>query len=273
MLDNIGSDSQFVDLPGLRLACDMAGLGAPVVFLHGGLLDRRMWDVQFSFFAKYCCAIRYDMRGAGQSEATPCIEPFAHHEDLFRLLQSLQIGRASLVGHSNYGVALDFAIAHPEFVHKLVLVSPGLRGYEFRDPWVGTEFAAMIGALEQKDLNGAVEVFLRTWVDGPYRTPAQIDPLVRERVRGMVAHSFCLNRNTPNCKGLEPPAVSRLPEVHAPTLVVLGDKDAPDIHAIGELIHKSVVSSQLVGLHDVGHLLVMEKPNESNRIVESFLQP
>ena len=123
------------------------------------------------------------MRGAGQSEVISCIEPFAHHEDLFRLLQGLQIGRASLVGHSNYGVALDFAITHPESVHKLVLVSPGLRGYKFRDPWVGTEFAAMIAALEQKDLNGAVEVFLRMWVDGPYRTPAQIDPLMRQRAR------------------------------------------------------------------------------------------
>ena len=52
MLDNIDIHNGFVDLPGVRLTYDMAGLGGPVVFLHGGLLDRRMWDDQFSFFAR-----------------------------------------------------------------------------------------------------------------------------------------------------------------------------------------------------------------------------
>jgi 3-oxoadipate enol-lactonase len=42
----------FIDIPGVRLAHDMAGRGSPVVFLHGGLLDRRMWDGQFAFFAR-----------------------------------------------------------------------------------------------------------------------------------------------------------------------------------------------------------------------------
>ena len=50
----------FVDIPGVRLAYDKAGLGAPVVFLHGGLLDRSMWDRQFEFFARHHGAIRYE---------------------------------------------------------------------------------------------------------------------------------------------------------------------------------------------------------------------
>jgi hypothetical protein len=44
--------------------------------------------------------------------------------------------------------------AYPNLVLKLVLVSPGLRGYDFRDPWVGTRFPAMIQALEHGDLAG-----------------------------------------------------------------------------------------------------------------------
>jgi len=47
-----------------------------------------------------------------------------------------------------------------------------------------------------------------------------------------------------------------------PTLVVLGDKDAPDIHAIGQIIHAGVSGSRLVDVHDVGLTLVMEKPDE-----------
>ena len=74
----------------------------------------------------------------------PSNEPFTHHEDLFRLLEALGIQQASLVGFSNHAAALDFTIAYPELVKKLVLVSPGLRGYEFRDPWVGAKFTAMV---------------------------------------------------------------------------------------------------------------------------------
>lgn len=181
MSDTITTRHGFVDLPGVRIAYDIAGYGAPLVFLHGGLLDRRLWDGQFSFFARHHQVVRYDMRSCGQSETIPSTEPYTHHADLYRLLEALQIPRVALVGLSNHAIALDFAIAYPELVEKLVLVSPGLRGYEFRDPWIGNRFAAMIRALEQRDLTGAVEVFLSMWVDGPSRTPAQIDPAVRDQ--------------------------------------------------------------------------------------------
>jgi pimeloyl-ACP methyl ester carboxylesterase len=72
-------------------------------------------------------------------------------------------------------------------------------------------------------------------------------------------------------KGLEPPAVGRLAEVRAPTLIVLGEEDAPDIHAIGRLIHDHVAGSKLVVMPTVGHTLVMERPAEFNTLVEQFL--
>ena len=262
----------FVTLPGVRLAYEIAGRGAPIVFLHGGLLDRRMWDGQFSFFAQRYQSIRYDMRSSGQSETTPSTELYAHHEDLFSLLQALQLQCVSLVGLSNYAIGLDFAVAYPTLVHKLVLVSPGLRGYKFRDPWLGTHFTAMLRALQQRDLTVAVEAFLTMWVDGPHRSPAQVDSIVRDRAREMVAQAFPLSRLAPFSQGLEPPAMGRLSDVRAPTLIVLGEKDAPEIHTIGSWIHDHVSGSKLVTIPDVGHTLVMEKPAEFNMLVDNFLR-
>jgi 3-oxoadipate enol-lactonase len=271
MEGKVETTASIIDVPGVRIAYEMAGLGPSLIFLHGGLLDRRMWEDQFAFFAKSHRAIRYDMRSTGQSETAPTDEPFTHHQDLLQFLNALQIDRVSLIGLSNYAIALDFTIAYPWLVERLVLVSPGLRGYDFRDPWVGTEFAAMMQALGQQDLSGAVDVFLTMWVDGPYRKPEEVNPLVRENVREMVTRSLGLSRLAPNSKGLEPPAIGRLSEVHLPTLIVLGEKDAPDIHAIGKLIHEGVAGSRVVTLNDVGHCLPMEKPNEFNLTVEAFL--
>src|SRR5215510_3152330 len=120
MSNNVLTHRGFVDLPGVRLAYDRVGHGAPVVFLHGGLLDRRMWDDQFSFFARHYQAIRYDLRSAGQSETAPSTEPYTHHDDLYHLLQALRLKQVSLVGLSNYATALEFAIAYPEMAQKLV---------------------------------------------------------------------------------------------------------------------------------------------------------
>ena len=130
----------------------------------------------------------------------------------------------------------------------------------------------MVEALGRKDLDSAAELFLTMWVDGPYRKPGDIHPEVRERVREMVTRSFGLSRLAPNVRGIDPPAIGRLSAVSAPTLIVLGDKDAPDILAIGRLIHRGVAGSQLVTLTDVGHSLPMERPMEFSRIVDGFLQ-
>jgi pimeloyl-ACP methyl ester carboxylesterase len=262
----------FADVPGARLAYDRAGQGSTVVLLHGAFLDRHMWDDQFSALACHFDTVRYDLRSAGQSETQLSPEPYAHHEDLRHLFQALAIPRASLVGLSNHAIALDFALAYPDLVHKLVLASPGLRGYAFQDPWVEERFGAMLHALEQRDLDGAVEIFLTMWLDGPYRTPAQVAPSIRERARAMVAHAFPVSRLAPNAMGLEPPALDRLGDVRVPTLVVLGEHDAPDIHRIGRLIHERLAGSQLVVVPGAGHTLTMEQPEVFNHLVEDFLR-
>ena len=263
----------FANLPGARIAYESAGDGEPIVFLHGGLLDGRMWDDQFLFFAQHHKVIRYDMRGAGKTEIEPSTELHIPYQDLYHFLQALDIPRASLVGLSGGArAAIDFAIAYPERVQKLILVSPGMSGYEFVDAWTHERGAALMQALSQGAAADAVEIFLTMWTDGPYRAPEQIDPAVRERIRAMVAHSLPLSRLAPDFQELDPPATGRLAEIQAPTLVVLGDKDTSDIHEIGKLLHEQVTRSELVMLPDVGHTLVMEQPAEFNALVDRFLR-
>jgi pimeloyl-ACP methyl ester carboxylesterase len=91
------------------------------------------------------------------------------------------------------------------------------------------------------------------WIDGPYRTSSEVSPVVRERAREMATGAFQASRLAPNCKGLEPPAAGRLAEVHVPTFIVLDEKDAPDIHAIGHLIQKGIAGANLLKFADVGH--------------------
>jgi pimeloyl-ACP methyl ester carboxylesterase len=262
----------FVELPHARLFYEIAGAGEPIVFLHGGLLDGRNWDDQLPYFAERYQAIRYDQRGSGRSETSAGEETYAPYQDLSDVLRALELPPATLVGLSGGArFAIDLAIAQPEQIRKLVLVSPGKSGYDFVDPWTHQRGAAMMEALSQSAIDDAVEIFLTMWTDGPSRSPDQVDPAVRERIRVMAAQSLPRSRLVPDFRELEPPAVGRLAAIKAPTLIVLGARDTPDIHGIGRLLQEQVALAELVMLPDVGHTLNMEKPSEFNALLDRFL--
>jgi pimeloyl-ACP methyl ester carboxylesterase len=70
---------------------------------------------------------------------------------------------------------------------------------------------------------------------------------------------------------LDPPAIGRLNEVTAPTLVVIGDEDVPSVFDNVELIMDSIKGARKAVIHDAAHLPNLEHPEEFNRIVLDFL--
>ena len=120
-------DTGRVNVPGGSLFFEAAGAGSPVILLHGGNLDRRMWDAEFAGLQSRHRVIRYDARGYGRSG--PADTAFRAHDDLLALMDALGLSRATLVGLSLGGrIAIDFALAHPERVDRLVLAAPGISG-------------------------------------------------------------------------------------------------------------------------------------------------
>jgi pimeloyl-ACP methyl ester carboxylesterase len=178
----------FADINGAKLYYEAAGEGHPLLLLHAGVADCRMWDDQFERFARRYRVIRYDMRGFGKSMMPAC--EFSGHEDLAGLMDWLDIDRAYLVGLSFGGyIAIDFALVYPERVSALVLGAPDVGGLSAvgKEVYVPSDelkryWAKESDALERDDLKAATEANLRMWVDGPNRTPDQVDPAVRKRV-------------------------------------------------------------------------------------------
>jgi pimeloyl-ACP methyl ester carboxylesterase len=70
---------------------------------------------------------------------------------------------------------------------------------------------------------------------------------------------------------LDPPAFSRLSEIQAPTLVVVGDQDVSDFLNISELVAARISKAQRVVIPGVAHMSNMERPDEFSRLVLGFL--
>jgi pimeloyl-ACP methyl ester carboxylesterase len=256
---------------GAQVYYEVSGAGHPLLLLHAGIADSRMWDEQFHVFAKHFQVIRYDLRGYGRTIVQP--GRFAYHEDVNGLLTFLGVERAHLAGIS-FGsrIALDFALAYPEKATALVLGAPSVSGntpMEDVKKFVAEEEAA----LERGDLVGAAELNVRMWVDGPHRAPDQVAPAVRDRVREMQYHAFTLPvPDDVAVEPLAPPALARLAEVQAPTLIVIGDQDVAYVQATAGRLAAEIPGAEKVVLPGVAHMVSMERPEEFNRIVLEFLK-
>ncbi len=245
--------------------------GQAVIFIHAGINDMAMWDDQMNAFAQRYRVVRYDVRGWGETADPP--GQYSDHDDLRGLLNHLDIARAALVGCSGGGkIALDFALVYPEMVSKLVLVGPGLGGYEWTLEGFADKVEAMSAAYKRGDKEQAAELWTQVWVDGPSRAPEMVETAVRTRAYEMILRMFNLTDGDGERQEINPPTIDRLGDIQAPTLVILGEHDAPDVHAIVKLLANQILNVRQVNMAETAHMLNMEKPVEFNQLVLEFLE-
>jgi 3-oxoadipate enol-lactonase len=160
-------ESGFSEVNVARLYFEITGVGEPLTLVHAGIADRRMWESQVAALASRYRVIRYDMRGFGRSAMVE--GPYAHHEDLRALLDSLGIERAFLVGCSMGGATIiDFALQNPGRCHALVLIGSAVSGF-LAESYPPDQWEELVAADEAGDLGRVSELEVRIWVDGPYR--------------------------------------------------------------------------------------------------------
>lgn len=268
----------FAEVNGTRLYYEVAGEGHPLVLNHGGLVDHHLWDDQFEEFARHFKTIRYDIRGYGISGLLKKdMEPYSLENDLRALLQSLGIERTYLMGLSmGGGSAIDFTLQYPEVVDALITVGASLSGFEWDEESRRQDeqsSAEGFEAFKSGDIPRAVELSLRFWTDGPNRTPDQVDPVARERIRVMTTRNFVrADDEDAEPIGMTPPAAGRLAEIHVPTLVIVGGEDVRGIRTIADVLVKDIAGAKKAVIPDAAHHPNVEKPQEFNRAVIEFLE-
>lgn len=250
-------------------AYDEAGDGPPLLLVHAGIADRRMWDAIMPALAARHRTIRPDLRGYGETPLPE--EPFCWTADVRDLLRALGVERADVVGVSmGAGVALDLALAHPEMVRRLVLVAPGFSGWAWSRAMDDFD-AAETAAIERGDLDEASWLNVRFWVDGPHRSADEVPATIRQRVFAMQRRAFEIDNDVAEGSWLVPDRAERLRDVAAPTLIVEGELDQPDFAEIGRHMVDRMPDVRLVTMAGVAHLPPMEAPAAFAELVLDFL--
>ncbi|WP_157252937.1 alpha/beta fold hydrolase [Nonomuraea typhae] len=277
-----------IHLNGVPIAFDRTGTGPALVFLHAGVADRRQWRHAYDALKAGYDVTRYDAPGHGDSGDPP--RDHAPHRTLLALMDALGIERAALIGNSmGAAYAAEAALAAPERVTALVLISPGLSGHTWPPEMLAqvrerVHSAVPAAALARYARGAAVpdpahalalaRAHTRWQVAGPGRTEDDLDPRVWALAVDMLQNVFQRTWTRPKTAELplEPPAAGRLHTIAAPTLVINGLADVPGIQEVAGLYHSRIPGARRLDLPATGHLPPLERPHEVTGATAAFLQ-
>jgi 3-oxoadipate enol-lactonase len=256
----------FAEVNGTRLYYETVGSGTPVVFIHGLGSDLSFWNDQLEAFADKYLVVRYDLRGHGKS-AVPDGKPYTHAADLNALLEYLGLSQTHLIGQSlGSEIAINFALSFPEKTTSLVLADSALDGYEWSQAW-GESWLPIVAAAPS-----GKEAWLPLVLEHSMFAPGFRNPAVKTRLTEIFSSytAWHFMNDDPVTKN-DPPASQCLAQLQAQTLILNGELEPPDFHAIGKMLSENIPNARKLEFRDTGHVLPLETPEKFNEVVLKFL--
>jgi esterase len=252
----------------MPLHCESYGHGHPLIILHGLFGSLENWRTLSKTLSQSFSVFALDQRNHGRSPHSDVFNYPVMVEDLREFLQQHSLFSTHLLGHSMGGkTAMQFALAYPEMVDKLVVVDIAPKAYP---PEHEDIFAALFS------LNGQ-----------DFRSRQQADTALARKIPDLSLRQFLLKNLEREAAGgfrwrinLEAlhqnyaqilKGVEETGQFHRPTLFIRGgnsgylrQEDIPALKAI-------FPQAQLVTIPDTGHWVHAEAPQEFASIVLNFL--
>jgi pimeloyl-ACP methyl ester carboxylesterase len=253
------SKGAYVDVPGGKLWYESCGAGgAGMVLIHDGVLHSVVWDQVWPILCKDFHVVRYDRRGYGRSPEAKA--PYSPAEDLGAVMGAAGVSHAVLVGSSNGGgLAIDFTLAHPDQVDRLVLVGPSVSGIPYSAHFIerGQEIGQMIGRGQ------AMAAIKSSWLLAPGH-----DAEAKGVQRLLMANLQDITHRDPAIP--RPPAAPRLGEIRVPTLILVGEADIADNQSQAGVVEYAIPHARRVVVRNAGHLVYFEQPEVFAGLVADF---
>lgn len=269
-----------VDVKGQLMAYLDVGHGDPVILMHGFGGSMWQWEHQQQPLSTEFRVITPDLIGSGLS-GKPDIEyrPDQMLDYFVGFMDALQIRRATLVGNSmGAGLAIGMALAHPDRVSRLVLISglPANVRERLTSPTIqralDTPAPSWLASFGNWLFGGVmIESVLKEIVHDPaLLTPAVIERSNRNRQRPGVIPPLMTVRDT--LPLWETGFATRIGEIGHTTLIVWGEEDRVFPLRVGEELHHTIKGSVLMRIPKAGHIPQWERPDLVNRAMIEFLR-
>ena len=255
------------------------GKGDPVVFVHGGLADYRIFGTQMDEFAKTHRVIAYSRRFAYPNQQTIIdstrLSNVSHAKDLAEFLKALKLGPTTLYAHSiGANIALLTVIDHPELVSTLILGEPLISSLVQQVPGGDTvlnnfltAFVPVVEAFKNNKNEEGVKATLNA-VMGDSLYYNRLSQKYRD-IHIANFHDFkgfLLGNVNPSLLGCDD-----VKKIKAPVLLLKGDKSPVVYSLMIEELNRCLSNREMATLANTSHGLQYESPAEFNKIVLAFI--
>jgi 3-oxoadipate enol-lactonase len=237
---------------------DRDGDGPPVVLLHEGIVDSRIWARFLPHVAGRLRTILYDQRGYGRSPMWD--GPYSAVDDLVSVLDAVGVERAALVGTSRGGrIAIAAAIEQPDRVTALVPVVAAVAGVRLEIEGTTEQEVRWEAAEARGDVTALAELDLEIWA------PMGVDDELRTM---FIENAEASNADDPV---VEERSVDRLGEIAVPTLVITAGRDVPAFAEVGDRLAREIPGAQRAVIEEADHMIQWRAPQELAQLVLRFL--
>jgi pimeloyl-ACP methyl ester carboxylesterase len=256
-----------VEVMGLRVAFRRRGQGPPLVLLHGGICDSRVWRVQLEELSDDFTVVAWDAPGCGRSSDPAETFRLPEYADcLAGLVRALGLDRPHVLGHSwGSGLALELYRRHHSLPATLILAGA---------------YAGWAGSLPADEVERRLQFALRMADLGPgefdpYSMPGLFSDTMpagrADELAAIMADSRPAGSRAMARAFAEADLRDVLGHIEVPTLLLHGDADERSPSSVAEALHAAILASSLVVMPGLGHESYLEAPQAFNTEVRDFL--
>lgn len=245
---------------------------AILFFLHGAGGDVDAWDfVRSQLLEKDFASISMDLRGHGYSAHPRSPESYEIENlvaDIISILDQERVEKVILVGHS-YGavIATYFAIKQPERLEKLVIISGSYSSPKyFRHRPVKilvNRIINLVAIISPKSKSNWHSKYPKGKVHKDY----ELTGLARTIFYNSWGSYLLTSKQTLNLN-----IKHKLSKIKTPTLVIAGTKDSIFPPAVSQAIHQEISNSKFELIEGVNHVVILNNPDETSRLILDFLK-
>jgi len=256
----------------IKVACIDKGQGEPILFIHGVGSDLSQWDRNYPDLIKNHRVLGIDLPGFGKSDKPRIDYTLDFYSTVIEtLLTRQEIEKVTLVGHSFGGhLATYFSLHHKERVKNLIIVdAAGIQEFtQQQKQFILTQYDIQkLSNPNPNEIRFGLQMGFVKWEDTYEKT-------VRERIALSKSpeykdYAFAVNKCV--IAMLDKNVKKELPHLKVPTLIVWGANDALVPISVAQEAHELIEGSELAIIPECGHFPMIEKSEEFNRIIDTFL--
>lgn len=244
---------------GVNLYYEVHGDQGPVILLtHGYSATSQMWAGQVDLLSKDHRLVTWDMRGHGRSDSPD--DPALYSEtatvgDMAALLDAVGATSAIVGGLSLGGyMSLAFNRIHPNRVDALLIIDtgPGYKNDAAREGWNQTS----LRTAERYETEGLA---VRSGGSAERRTAQHVSA----KGLALAARGMLTQRDAA--------VIASLPDIKAPSIVIVGSEDAPFL-AASDYMAAKIPGAKKAVIEGAGHAANIDRPEAFNAALTGFLK-